>query len=102
MQKCKNNQKKGKIKSIKSIAYRNKIIEGLESLFREESIRLSNKFTNEVFFADHITECPRRIIYRSMGEIGKDNSSFLKSISKNLLCQKWIDFYKKNITLVML
>jgi hypothetical protein len=76
-------------------AYRDQTVKEIESLVQVESYRLSNKYTNETFTPEHITECPRRIVYRSLGQISELPSSYLTFSHADKLQDKWVEFLRR-------
>ncbi|MFA5314043.1 MAG: hypothetical protein WC375_12145 [Methanomassiliicoccales archaeon] len=73
-------------------SYRGQAVIEIEGLIQEESYRLANKYTHETFTPEHIAECPRRIIYRSLGQQSESSISYLEFSQTERLREKWTDF----------
>ena len=66
------------------------LTQNLEELIKNENKRRNFARNNEVYTPVQITECPRRIIYRSRGTKVEENSSFQQEIIRDNAKLKWI------------
>jgi hypothetical protein len=65
------------------------------SLIKQESERRSWNYPTSVFDPSHITECPRRMIYRANGCTPETNVSYLIANNEIHLKKKWTEYLSK-------
>jgi len=64
----------------------------LESLIRENNEEHSTNYPTSVFDPSHVTECPRRMIYRANGCVSEKNISYSLIHNRMFIKKKWLDF----------
>lgn len=69
----------------------------LEKLITDEDQRRSAASVNSTFDPIHITECPRRILYRSTGTGHNLHLTYLQRLSKEACKDKWISLFDKSL-----
>lgn len=65
------------------------------TLIQEESKKRSWEYPLSIFDPSHLTECPRRIIYRANGNPPEKPISYLVFHSEIFTKKKWIEFLSK-------
>ena len=69
-----------------------RLISTIKSAIKSEIKRRNFQFDHEVFNIKHLTECPRRIMYRANAyPAAKPN--FLTNFNKKYTKRKWVDFF---------
>ena len=71
--------------------------EMLEELITEEAHRRSIPSVNSTFDPIHITECSRRMVYRSRGIKHKSSLGYLQRASEDACRKKWLDIFKNSL-----
>lgn len=73
-----------------------------DSLIQKNNQQRLYGYPSSVFDPSHITECPRRIIYRASGCISENTSSYLSSYDFLFSKKKWIEYLSqcKNIKVI--
>lgn len=70
---------------------RNKKSKSLETIIRDEDKRKSVPLINGSFEPSRITECSRRILYRSIGTSYESQTRYIDSLSDRDTINRWID-----------
>lgn len=83
----------------------NEITEALESEIKNEIKRRKMSISSGIFIPSRLTECDRRILYRSNGEKIDENrfvKEFLLDQNEKYVKNKWIDFFTNSIKIKMI
>lgn len=80
-----------------------KFISAIENALEYEIHGGNHDFDHEVFNIRHLTQCPRRIFYRSVGAPQDlDDNLFLLKQDLIYVKKKWIEIFKKNPKITVL
>lgn len=67
----------------------------LESLIQKENDKHSIAYPVSVFDPAHLTECPRRIIYRANGCVPETSLPYLNIVNELFNRKKWLEYLSK-------
>ena len=67
----------------------------LDSIIKKENNSSSHEYLASVFDPSHVTECPRRMIYRANGCKLENSISYLPLYNELSVKNKWIDYFSK-------
>lgn len=84
------------------IAVRDMATESFEKIIIEENKRRNFDFSREVFNTSCLTECDRRILYKSRGEILETLLDFSKIDAQEATKNKWNSFFSKSIKISLI
>ena len=78
-----------------------KLLSSVKKSIKEEINRGISRFDHEVFNTKHLTECPRRIMYRANAE---ENYQFNSDSERRKRYDKkrWVDFFDQSSTISLL
>ena len=84
---------------------KDEITEVIENEIKNEIKRRNSAFSSGIFIPSRLTECDRRIFYRSIGtKIDDDRfvEDFLVEKTEKYVKNKWIDFFSNTIKITLL
>jgi len=84
---------------------KDEVTEILDEEIKNEIKRRKIAFSSGIFIPSRLTECERRILYRSCGENVDENrfiEDFLLNQNEKYLKNKWIDFFESSIKIKMI
>lgn len=84
---------------------KDEVTEILDNEIKNEIKRRKMAFSSGIFIPSRLTECGRRILYRSCGENVDENrfiEDFLLNQNEKYLKNKWIDFFESSIKIKMI
>ena len=84
-------------KYLLEFSKQDELSEHVKNLIKDEIKRRNFAKYNELVTSCNITECDRRLLYRSMGTKPETHGDTMEILSREAAKTKWLDFFEKSI-----